>query len=268
MSDLRISIITITRNSEEFINYTINSVVSQTYPNIEYIIIDGNSSDNTVEIIKSHEAKIAKWISEPDKGIADAFNKGLARATGDYLMFLNSDDALAGPDIIQKIVDAIKENNSPELIYGDYDILNRSSGELLYHGSVNFNPSKIRFGQVLPQPALFVHKSYFSKYGNFDLNFKIAMDYEWLLRGILKERVVHLNWLVTLIRDGGVSTVDQRKVIREIMAALKKNKYFFSAADEFATRSYFFSRYFSKKLLTTIGLYNLFSNFRKRLKNA
>jgi glycosyltransferase involved in cell wall biosynthesis len=265
---LRISVVTISRNSSEFIGDTIKSVLSQNYPNIEYIVIDGASTDSTVEIIKSHEEGITKWISEPDKGIADAFNKGLALTTGDYIIFLNSDDALAHPDVIAKIVEEIERNNFPKLIYGDYDVLNRKTSEILYHGSVDFNPARVRFGQVLPQPSLFVHRSYFDKYGSFDTRFRIAMDYEWLLRGILKEKVIHLPWLVTLIRDGGISTIDQRKVIKEIIFALKKNGYFSSRLAEIKMRNYFMIRYFSKKLLTQLGLYNLFFNLRNRLKNA
>lgn len=268
MTNLRISIVTISRNSSEFIGDTLKSVLNQTYPNIEYIVIDGASTDNTVEIIKSHQSGITKWISEPDKGIADAFNKGYTLTTGDYIMFLNSDDALASPDVVSKIVGEISKNNLPQLIYGNYDVLNRMTAEVLYHGEVDFNPDKVKFGQVLPQPALFVHRSYFDKYGIFDTRFKIAMDYEWLLRGILKERVVHLPWLVTLIRDGGVSTMDQKKVIKEIILALKYNGFFSSLFAEVQMQSYFMTRYFSKKILSSIGLYNLFSNLRNRRKNA
>ena len=99
---LKISIITVCRNSEQYLNETIESVVQQTYPHIEYIVIDGNSTDNTINIIKKNEANIYKWISEPDNSMYDAINKGLKLATGDYLLILNSDDSLASNSIIEK----------------------------------------------------------------------------------------------------------------------------------------------------------------------
>lgn len=266
--DFKISIITISYNSEKFITDTIQSVTSQTYSNIEYIIIDGGSVDGTIDIIKKFESKISKWISEPDKGIADAFNKGCNFSTGEYILILNSDDALSNCNVVEKMVAEIYLNNLPKLIYGNYDIFKREKAELLYHGKVEFDPSKLKQGLVLPQPTLFVHQSYFKKYGNFDISFKIAMDYEWLLRGIMKETVVHVPWVVTNIRDGGISTVNQKKVINEIIRALKKNNFFPNLFSEFKTISYFYLRYFSKKTLEKMGLYKIFFTLRTRLKKC
>jgi glycosyltransferase involved in cell wall biosynthesis len=263
---IRFSIITIVRNNRSFIGDAIRSVISQSYPHVEYVVIDGASTDGTVDVIRSHEEGIDKWVSERDNGIADAFNKGLALATGDYILFLNSDDALAGPDVLQAIAGKIVESDYPALFYGDYDILDRESGEFKYHGRVNFSPRGLIHGQILPHPCLFTHRAYFDKYGNFDNDFRIAMDYEWLLRGGLAERVVHLPMLVTNIRDGGISTFDKRRVVDEIIQAQKKNKLIRSALGEYRLRGYFLGRTFARKVLSAVGLYKMFASLRNKLK--
>jgi glycosyltransferase involved in cell wall biosynthesis len=262
----KISIITIVRNGCEFIEQTIKSVLSQRYDNIEYIVIDGGSTDGTVDIIKSYESKIAKWISEKDEGIADAFNKGLSFVTGDYVLFLNSDDSLANPDVVEIMAHKIIENKLPTLIYGDCDVLDRSSGRMMYRASIKFSPQGLKRGQMLPHPSLLIHRTYFEKYGLFDTRFKIAMDYELLLRGGLKERVVHVPLLVTCVRNSGMSTLNHKHVVDEIILALKKNKYISSKLAEFKMRRYFFMRSFAKSILDNIGLYKAFFYLRNRFQ--
>ncbi len=263
-----ISVITIVRNGMPFIDETIKSVLGQSYPAFEYIVIDGESTDGTVEVIKSYQGGISKWISEKDKGIADAFNKGLSFATGEYILFLNADDALATPDVLEHIAEEITQNDYPSLLYGDYNILERNSGKFIYHGIINLTHNGLLQGQILPHPCLFTHRSYFDKYGGFDPAFKIAMDYEWLLRGGFIERIVHVSLVVSNIRDGGISTQDPGKVVDEIISALKKNNIIGSAIGEYKMRGYFFIRAFARKLLSAIGLYRLFFNIRNRFKNG
>ena len=260
----RISIITIVRNGRQFIKETIKSVLGQSYKNNEYIVIDGGSTDGTVGIIKLYESQITKWVSEKDEGIADAFNKGLSHATGDYVLFLNSDDALANSEVLAVVAKKIIENKFPILIYGDCDVLERNSGNVLYRASIQLSHKGLKRGQMLPQPSLFTHRSYFEKYGVFDNHFKIAMDYEWLLRGGLKEEIVHMPMLVTCVRDGGVSTLNQSCVVDEIISALKKNKYISSKWAEFKMRGYFFGRAFVKSILASMGLYKAFNFLRNR----
>lgn len=262
----KISVVTVVRNGRQFIEHTIKSVVGQTYPNREYIVVDGGSTDGTVDIIKSYDAQITKWISEKDEGIADAFNKGLGYVTGDYVLFLNSDDALADSKVLATVAQRIAQEGFPELIYGDYLILKRDADEVLYRGSVQFDPGKVLYGQVLPHPCLFTRRSYFVKYGTFDTHFRIAMDYEWLLRGMLKERVVHFPVVTTKIRDGGISTVDPKRVVEEIFLALRKNGHFSSKWAEFKIRGYFFIRASSRRALAALGLYKLYSSLRNRFK--
>jgi len=251
-----------------FVGETIKSVLGQSYPALEYIVIDGGSTDGTVDVIKLHQSAITKWVSEKDEGIADAFNKGLSFATGDYILFLNADDALAKPDVLEHIVEEIVKHDSPSLLYGDYDILERNSGEFMYHGIINLTHNGLVHGQVLPHPCLFTNRTYFDKYGGFDPRFRIAMDYEWLLRGGLIERIVHVPLLVSNIRDGGISTLDHDKVVDEIIFALKKNKFIRSAVGEYKMRGYFFIRAFARNILSAVGLYTLFFNLRNSLKNG
>lgn len=260
----RISVVTIVRNGEPFIGQAIESVLKQHYTNIEYIIVDGGSTDGTVDIIKSHESAIAKWVSEKDNGIADAFNKGFSFSTGDYVLFLNADDALANPDVMDAVAGEIAGNDSPALLYGDCNVLDRRSGKVLYRASIDVPHKKLLRGKMIPQPSLFTHRSYFEKYGIFDPNFKIAMDYEWLLRGALAERIVHVPLLVTNVRDGGISTLDPERVVDEIISALKKNGYLASKWAELGMRGYYLVRSCAKSILDGIGLYKTFSRFRNR----
>lgn len=268
LANLRISVVTISYNSREFLEDTIKSVQGQTYRNVEYIVIDGGSTDGTVDIIKTYESGITKWLSEPDKGIADAFNKGLIYTTGDYVLFLNSDDALVDQNVLEKIAREIAGNDYPAMLYGDYNVIERNSGEFLYRGRVKYSPDKLKYGQVLPHPCLFTHRSYFERYGNFDTQFEIAMDYEWLLRGGLKERVVHVPVLTTSVRSGGISTHNQKRVVTEIIEALKKNKYICSSLGEYELKAYFVIRTFARNILDVIGLYKLFARLRNRIKNG
>jgi glycosyltransferase len=131
-------------------------------------VIDGGSTDGTVDIIRSYESGIAKWVSERDGGIAEAFNKGLSFSTGDYVLFLNADDALASSEVMVLATQAIVENNFPALLYGDCDVLDRDSGRILYRASIEISRNQLLRGYMIPQPSLFTHRSYFEKYGAFD----------------------------------------------------------------------------------------------------
>lgn len=265
----KITVITVVRNGLPFIQETISSVLEQSYQAIEYIVIDGGSTDGTVDVIKSQKSGITKWLSEKDEGIADAFNKGLLLATGDYILFLNSDDAFAHSNALSDMAGKIVENGFPSLIYGDCDVLDRSSNNILYRAIIKFSSNGLRRGQMLPHPSLFANRGYFQKYGVFDAQFKISMDYEWLLRGGLKERIVHVPLLVTNVRTGGVSTLDQSRVVAEIISALKKNGLISSKWAELKLCSYFKARHLTKVLLKSLGLYDMFFSHRlKVMKSA
>lgn len=259
-----ISIITVVRDGKRFVGQAIKSVLGQRYDKIEYIVIDGGSTDGTVDIIRSHEAGIAKWVSEKDSGIADGFNKGLSFSRGDYVLFLNADDALANPEVIEIAARKIVENDSPALLYGDCNVLDRNSGRVLYRACIDISRKQLLRGQMIPQPSLFAQRSYFEKYGVFDLHFKIAMDYEWLLRGGLTERIVHVPMLVTNVRDGGISTLNRQRVVNEVISALKKNGYVSSGWAELEMRGHYAMRALARSVLDSIGLYKVFLDSRNK----
>ncbi len=260
----KISIITIVRNGMPFVEQTVDSVLGQSYSNLEYIVIDGGSTDGTLDIIKFHEAGITKWISEKDEGIAAAFNKGLSFATGDYIMFLNADDVLSNKDVLREMSEQIIQSDYPCIIYGDCDVLDRNSGEILYRAEIEFSTKALLNGGMLPHPSMFTCRHYFNKYGAFDSSFRLAMDYEWLLRGAFKERIVHVPGLVTNVRNGGLSTQNKRQAANEIISALKKNGHITSVWVEKKMQGYFFARAFARSLFMRFGLENLLTTIKNK----
>ena len=265
---LKISIITIVRNGMPFVEQTIKSVLVQTYKNIEYIVIDGASTDGTQAMIESHIIDGASIVyrSESDAGIADAFNKGLSLATGDYLLFLNADDMLIGSEIISKVAENIMRENCPVIMYGDCEVVERETSNFLYRATIKFSKKAFLRGKILPHPSTFTSNKYFEKYGEFDKNFKIAMDYEFFLRGVIKESIVHSPLLITRVRDGGISTRNQDKVVSEIILALKKNGYMNSLFDLNKLRAYYLIRRKSKKMLQFLAVYDLLNGIRNKLQ--
>jgi glycosyltransferase len=220
-----------------------------------------------VEIVKSYRSRIAFWTSEEDEGIADAFNKGFAASSGVYVLYLNSDDRLAGPEVIGNMVEMIHRHQSPTLIYGDIDYIDRESGRFLRRASISFTRKHFLRGHMFPHPGLFAHRKYFVKYGYFDTTFKFAMDYEWLLRGALKEHIVHVPVLIAKFRTGGTSDSDESRVKNEIIAALRKNGFISSRLGEMKMRCYFLIRATAKYFLRRLGLHAAYLWTKRRLKD-
>lgn len=258
----RITIITVVRNGGELFTATVDSVAAQDYPSIEFIIIDGGSIDCTLEIIRANADRISAWKSEPDLGIADAFNKGIALATGDYLLFLNADDSLVAPDVITRIADAIVAGNFPELAYGDCRVVSRNTRKERYIARIVFDLGAFHRGAMLPHPSLFMHRSYFERFGCYDTSFLIAMDYEILLRGVDAIRVIHMPILVTEVSDGGASTRSGSLVISEIVRAMRLNGVLQSRLEEWCILVYFQSRRVARGALSWLGVYDWFSRWR------
>jgi len=238
----RVSVVTVTLNSHEHVEDAIRSVLSQTYPALEYVIIDGGSTDGTLDVIKAHEKDLASWISEPDRGIADAFNKGLAATSGEYVLFLNSDDWLADPEALTRAMRPATVSPAPDIIFGDCDLVDRDTGRLLRRLDHGWSPTAFRFGRMINHPALFTHRSYFRKYGAFDESYRISMDYELLLRGALESRVVHVPSVITKMRSGGLSIRNRDSVIEEIFRALKEHGVLNTQWQEWLLRAYFEAR--------------------------
>lgn len=229
---MKISIITVCYNSEETIENTILSVNKQTYKNIEYIIIDGNSIDNTLGIVRNHKDKISKWISEPDKGLYDAMNKGIELATGDLIGILNSDDTFNSENVIEQIVDFYERNNV-EAIIGDI-VQHRTDDKIVrLYSSKYWKPNKLKIGFMPPHPSIFFRKDLFMKYGNYDCGFKIGADYELIVRFFLKNNI---SWkysgiITTSMLVGGLSssgTSSYKLITKEIQRSLSMNRIVFS----------------------------------------
>ena len=183
-----VSIITVCYNSISTIQKTIDSVASQTYLNIEYIIIDGNSSDGTFEVIHNNMNSINKFVSEPDCGLYDAMNKGISIATGDLIGILNSDDVFSSNKVVEDIV-AFHSSNFIMASVGNIIQVDKNGKVVRFYSSKNWNPFKLKIGFMPPHPSIFFKRELFERFGNFNLNFKIGADYEIITRFFLKNQI-------------------------------------------------------------------------------
>lgn len=226
---MKISIITVCYNSEDTIRDTLESVLSQDYSDIEYIIIDGASSDTTLEIVSGYEDRIQKIVSEPDRGIYDAMNKGVELASGDYIGVLNSDDVFFDNKVVSDLVSSIKVNGNPDAIYSDLQYVkeNDLTKPTRKYSFPNFSPWMIRFGLMIPHPTFYVKSSIYNNHGKYRLDFKVAADFELMARVMLAGiSPVYFKRFSVKMREGGVSSsgfkgrVDQNF---EIIRAIKMN---------------------------------------------
>ncbi|NUU99640.1 hypothetical protein XO12_05855 [Marinitoga sp. 1154] len=219
-----VSIITVSYNSEKTISKTIESVLNQTYKKIEYIIIDGSSTDSTVDIIRSYENKFGekkikyKWISEKDKGIYDAMNKGIKLAKGLIIGIINSDDYYF-PNTIERVVEAF-ENTKADIVHGDVQVIYDSVEEIFIRKS----SEKFLYRKMsINHPATFVKKEVYERYGFFDEHFEIAGDYELILRFKVNNlKFFYLNETLTVFKAGGASYRNLNKNMKEVYLIQKK----------------------------------------------
>lgn len=223
---MKVSIITPAYNSGATIRDTIESVLSQTYPLIEYIVVDGASRDNTLAIL--HEYQIDKIISEPDNGIYDAMNKGIREASGDIVGVLNSDDFFTSVDTIEMIVKAFKENEV-DAVYGDVHFVDPAdlSKSVRYYSSAIFRPWLFRFGFMPAHPSFYVKRKCYARWGGYALEYKIAADFDLLIRFIYIRKIKskYIKKDIVTMRIGGISTrnVKNRILInKEIIKACRK----------------------------------------------
>ncbi len=218
---MKISIITSVYNNAKYIENAINSVLSQTYKDIEYIVVDGASTDGTMEIINKYKDKIDKFISEADKGIYDGLNKGIKLATGDVVAFLHSDDEYYSDGVIEKVVNKFKKDNS-DGVYGDLIYVNEKDEVVRYWKSGEFSIEKLKKGWMPPHPTLFLKKEIYDKYGLFSLNYKIAADYDFILK-VLKHnpKLSYIPKVLYKMKIGGISNKNIRNIIRKSKEDLK-----------------------------------------------
>ena len=214
---MRVSIITVTYNSGKYLEDCIGSVIKQRYHDIEHIIVDAKSIDNTLAIIKKYESHIAQWISETDRGMYDAINKGMVMATGDIIGILNSDDMLDSENVISCIVKAFEENDT-DTIYGDLEYVDATdtSRILRIWKGRPFKRYRFRYGWMPAHPTFYIKRSLVEQYGNYQNHYYTAADYEFMARYLYKNRIssYYLPMLIVKMRMGGQSNKNFRQRLR------------------------------------------------------
>ncbi|MEA4935062.1 MAG: glycosyltransferase family 2 protein [Paludibacter sp.] len=230
---MKVSIITVSYNSAATIRDTFDSVLSQTYRDIEYIVVDGCSSDDTLNIVKEYAIKFnnsMRWVSEPDKGLYDAMNKGIQMATGDIIGFINSDDIYPRDNIISTIVECLLNNPEIESVYGDVKFVSAENSDKIvrYVRAKHFHPYRFRFGFMPPHPSFFTYHHIYKELGLFHENYIIAADYELLCRYLYKNnlRSKYLPLEIVRMKMGGKSTASLKSnyiLNKEIVRACKEN---------------------------------------------
>ena len=229
---MKISIITATYNSGATLRDTIESVLSQSSPDWQHVIVDGGSKDNTVDIIREYELKYQgrlKWISERDKGLYDAMNKGIAMADGEIIGILNSDDFYSSQDVLERVIKEMADTDI-DAVYGDIHFVDDDDLNtcVRYYSSEYFQRWKMQMGFQPAHPSFYCRKSIYDRYGSFDLDFKVAADFENMLRFIyvnnIRTRYIDLDFVT--MRTGGASTSglqSHRRIISDHYRAFKKH---------------------------------------------
>ena len=229
---MKISIITVCYNSEKTIERTFLSVKNQSYAHIEYIVVDGGSTDGTLDLIKKYKDTVTKWVSEPDKGLYDAMNKGIMMATGNIVGIVNSDDTFFNNEVLQDIV-AFHQQNKIEASVGNIVQHNQEGKIVRKYNASHWKPERLKIGFMPAHPAIFFKKELFDTYGMYSLDYKIGADYEIITRFFLKEKIIWKYSGITThaMLVGGVSSSglsSYKLITKEIAKALNRNNIEFS----------------------------------------
>jgi glycosyltransferase involved in cell wall biosynthesis len=224
----KVSVITACLNAEAFLEQTIQSVLSQSYPWMEYIVIDGGSSDGTVEIIRRHESRLAYWHSRPDRGIAHAFNLGLVQAQGDWLLYLNADDLLLEPAGIEHMAAHLAQHQDADVVFGQMVSLTREKHPqpvpLCKIGGHPWRWQEFRRTNMIPHQAAFTHRRFFDRVGGFDETYRMAMDYDHFLRARENLRAQFVPLPLVGMRAGGTCVKNLVVTLAEFRRAQIKNR--------------------------------------------
>ena len=220
----KFSIITVTYNAGAVLEDTIQSVITQTYKNVEYIIVDGGSKDRTLQIIEQYKEHIHTVISEPDKGLYDAMNKGIKLATGDYLCFLNAGDELHEDDTLQLMVHSITESTLPDVLYGDTAIVDEE-GHFLHMRRLappeNLNWKSFKEGMLVCHQAFFARRDLVEPY---NLHYRFSADFDWCIRIMKKARTLHNTHLTNIdYLEEGMTTRNQKASLKERFRIMAKH---------------------------------------------
>ncbi|MFL2832354.1 MAG: glycosyltransferase family 2 protein [Coraliomargaritaceae bacterium] len=220
--NLKISIITVCLNEAVALASTCESIRKQRYPNLEWIVIDGASTDSSLDVLRDYKDCISNLISEPDEGIYDAMNKGIGLSSGDYLLFLNAGDKLAGPDVLY----SVKPFSNIGIIYGDIEVVSGRVSKVLK------SPQKLSkdflMKKMMPHQSSFIKKSLFEKYGCYDQTYRIAADYDFFARILHLNRVKskHCGALISVFCTGGVSNDPKWRWLRKVENHQIRKRYF------------------------------------------
>jgi len=232
---LKISIITVAYNSSATIETTLDSVQAQGYPELEYIVVDGGSTDATLDVLRKYPELVTQLISEPDRGIYDAMNKGVQRATGEVVGILNSDDFYRHSRVLEEVADAFAADPALEVLLGDVDFVSDEdlNKPVRTYRATGFRPWMFRLGFMPPHPAIFIRKTAYQRVGLYKLGYKIAADFDFLVRLLLidqaKYRIAGTQWV--RMRTGGASTSGWKSNListREMLRSLRENGVFSS----------------------------------------
>ena len=242
--NLKVTVVTVVYNDVKNIKNTIDSVVNQNYTNIEYIIIDGGSTDGTIDIIKSYIKGITRWINEKDEGIYDAMNKGLRMATGEWIIFLNSGDTLNNVHIISLFVDNCNRFLYADIVFGNV-ILNDGNKRVL----LKQNKKNVRYESICHQ-SQFIRVSALVSHGGYNRNFPIYADYEFQLSTLLKKKggIIYLPLTIADFNIRGVSSKPFYVFMREYLSVIRKNVsakelfYYYGYAIKSTLKSFIFER--------------------------
>jgi glycosyltransferase involved in cell wall biosynthesis len=232
---MKISVITAVYNNVTTIAAALESTLSQHHSNVELIVIDGGSTDGTLDVIARFRDRISVFVSEPDRGIYDALNKGLRLATGDVLGFLHSDDLFADAECLSRVAAAMNDP-SVDACYADLNYVRKDEPDKIVRAwkSGEFTPNKVRRGWMPPHPTLYVRCPVYENFGLFDTTYRIAADYDWMLRFMRGSvNVLYIPHVQVLMRVGGASNRSLKNIIRksrEDFRALRRNGFVFFAA--------------------------------------
>jgi glycosyltransferase involved in cell wall biosynthesis len=215
---MKVSIITVVFNGVSTIEDTIKCILGQTYKNIEYIVIDGGSNDGTLEVIEKYKKQISVVISEKDEGIYDAMNKGIMQSTGEIIGILNADDIYSDQNVVEKIVNRFEEINNLDVSYSNLEYVVRDNVKrvIRFWKSCPYYPDFFKHGHVPPHPTLFVHRRIYAKFGLYNSNFKVAADYEFMLRIFTSPQILKsafISEVLVKMRVGGESNKNIKNII-------------------------------------------------------
>lgn len=221
---MKVSVVTVCRNSEELISTAIKSVNAQSYPNVEHVFIDGGSTDSTLQLIRDLSQRDPRIISEPDRGIYDAMNKGLRVASGDIICFLNSDDLYIENNVLQDVVDIFSTNDT-RIVWGDLVYVARddlSNFRRLWCSKL-LTKSDLFSGEIPPHPAFFITKNLAREIGFFDVNYELAADFDFMKRCLILEdfRAVHLPKILVKMRLGGATNAQFINIWRQNLEIIR-----------------------------------------------